>query len=159
LRLDPDDFAPKEETEVILQDSDDIGRQGPVGLPAQVGDVDGDPATRLEHPLALGEDVAKHLQVVEIGRRHAVLTERLFVRLAGEVRRRRDDECDGVVRKLDLPGVGAYQGLAQLEWRPDVIVGGQLRGAKPCVEVAGIVTLSAADTKPTGRRHRVDPSQ
>ena len=46
---------------------------------------------------ALGEHVAEHLQVVEVGGGDVALAERLLVRLAGEVRRRGDHESDRVV--------------------------------------------------------------
>ena len=47
--LSPDDLTPQEQLESVLEDADgDIGRQGPLGAAAEVGHVDGDPASGLE---------------------------------------------------------------------------------------------------------------
>ena len=54
--LVPDDLAPQQQAEAVLQDGDDVGGQRPVRLAAQVGHVDGDAAAGLERAHALGED-------------------------------------------------------------------------------------------------------
>ena len=73
--------------EPILEDVGDVGRQAAVGLPAEVGDVHRDPPSRLEGPHTFREHVLQHLQVLPVGRRHALGAEVLLVRLAGEVGR------------------------------------------------------------------------
>ena len=71
--------------QVVLQDGHDVGGQAAVRLAAEVGHVDGDAPARLEHPLALGEDVAQQRQVLDVGARYALAVELLLVLLAGEV--------------------------------------------------------------------------
>ena len=71
--------------QVVLQDGHDVGSQAAVGLAPQVGHIDGDPAARLEDPLALGEDVAQQRQVLDVGPGHPFPVELLLVLLAGEV--------------------------------------------------------------------------
>jgi hypothetical protein len=77
----------RQQVQIVLQDRHDVGRQTPVRLAAQVGDVDRNPPTRFQHPLAVGEDVAQQLEVLDIGPRHSLAVEFLLVLLAGEVRR------------------------------------------------------------------------
>ena len=49
LGFSPDDLAPQEETQVVLEDAHDIGGQRTVRLAAEVGDVDGDAPARGVH--------------------------------------------------------------------------------------------------------------
>jgi len=72
--------------QVVLQDGHDVGGQAAVGLAAEVGHVDRYAPARLEHPLALGEDVTQQRQVLDVGARHALAVELLLVLLPGEVR-------------------------------------------------------------------------
>ena len=92
--LAPHDLAPQQQAEAILQDADDVGRQGAVRLAPEVGDVDGDAAAGLELGHALGEDVFQHAQVVDVGGRDVPLAQLGFVGLAGEVGRGGDDQRD-----------------------------------------------------------------
>ena len=78
----------------MLEDADHVGRQAAVRLAAEVGDVDGDSSAGLERAHALGEHVGQHLEVFEVRGGDALALELLFVLLAGEVRRRGDDEGD-----------------------------------------------------------------
>ncbi len=73
------------QVQVVLEDGHDVGGQAAVGLAPEVGHVDGDAAARLEHALALGEDVAQQGQVLDVGPRHPLAVELLLVLLAGEV--------------------------------------------------------------------------
>jgi uncharacterized repeat protein (TIGR01451 family) len=77
----------KKKAKVVLQNSNYVSRQGPVRLPAQVGDVHGDAATWLQLAHAFREHLREHLEEVEVGRRHMALAKRLLVLLAGEVGR------------------------------------------------------------------------
>ena len=83
----PDDLAAGQQVQVVLEDGHDVGGQAAVRLAAEVGHVDRDAAARLEHPLALGEDVAQQRQVLHVGARHTLAVELLLVLLAGEVGR------------------------------------------------------------------------
>ena len=96
LALPPHDLAPQQQAEV-LQDLGDVAGERAVGAAAEVGHVDRDAATRLEHPLALGEDPLEHGQVLEVVGGHAVLAQALLVGLAGEVRRGGDHQGHRVV--------------------------------------------------------------
>ena len=62
LALLPDQLAPQQQAEVVLEDADHVGRQAPVRLAAEVGDVDRDPPARLELADALGEHLGEHLR-------------------------------------------------------------------------------------------------
>ncbi len=48
LALLPDELASQEQTEIVLEDADHVGRQAAVRLAAEVGDVDRDPPAGLE---------------------------------------------------------------------------------------------------------------
>ena len=85
--LAPDDLAPEQESEIVLQDADHVGGKAAVRLAAEVGDVHRDAATRFELPLALREHRFEQLEVFGVRARDAVAFELLFVLLAGEVRR------------------------------------------------------------------------
>ena len=93
----PDQLAPQQQAEVVLEDADDVGRQAAVRLAAEVGDVDRDAPAGLELADALGEHVGEQLEVLEVRRRHALALELLLVLLAGEVGRRGHDEGDRAV--------------------------------------------------------------
>ncbi len=95
-RLLPDHLAPQQQPEIVLEDGDHVGAERPIRLAAEVRDVHRDPAAGLEHPSALGEHVAQHLQVVEVGGGDALADLELVV-LADEVGRRGDHEGDRVV--------------------------------------------------------------
>ncbi len=69
LRFLPDDLAAQQQPEVVLEDADDIGGETAIRLAAEVGDVDGDPPSWLQHPGILGEDVAQHLEILDVRRR------------------------------------------------------------------------------------------
>src|SRR5918997_1838218 len=66
LALLPDELAPEQQAEPVLEDADDVGREAAVRLAPEVGDVDGDAAARLERPHALGEHVLQQLEVLEV---------------------------------------------------------------------------------------------
>ena len=87
LALLPHDLATQQQTEVVLQDVDDVGRQAAVRLASEVRHVHGDAPAGLEHAHAVGEHVAQHLQVLEVRAGHAFTLELLLVLLAREVRR------------------------------------------------------------------------
>jgi hypothetical protein len=84
--LAPDDLAAQQEAEPVLEDADHVGRQRPVRLAAQIGDVDGDATTGLELGDALGEHVLEHREVLDVGGGDVVLPQRLLIGLAREVR-------------------------------------------------------------------------
>ena len=65
----------------------DVAGKRAVGLAAEVGDVDRDATAGLEDPAALGEHVAEHREVLDVRAGDVTLAQRLFVLLAGEVRR------------------------------------------------------------------------
>ena len=96
----PDDLTAQQQTQVVLQDGGDVGGQAAVRAAAEVGDVHRDATTRLERADALAQHVAQHGEVVDVVARHVALAERRLVLLAGEVRRRGDDEGDRRVRHL-----------------------------------------------------------
>ena len=107
----PDDLPAQQQAE-LLEDAADVGRQAAVGLAPEVGDVDRDAPARLEHAHAVGEHRGEHVEVLEVRRRDAVALELLLVLLAGEVRRRRDDEGHrGVGDGVHRPGVAAHERL------------------------------------------------
>ena len=140
--LAPDDLAAQEQAEVVLEDADDVGRERAVRLAAEVGDVDRDAPARLELGDALGEDVLEHREVLEVGGRDVALAERLLVGLAGEVRRRGDDE-----RHRRGPHAVHRAGVADVDLvdhagRLDRVVGAQHRGGEAGVEAAGVVVLA-----------------
>jgi hypothetical protein len=85
--LDPDDLAPEEQPQLVLQDPDHVRGQRPVRLAPEVGDVDGDPATRLELADALGEDVLQHGEILGVGREDMALAQSGLVLLAREIGR------------------------------------------------------------------------
>ena len=128
VALLPDDLAPGQQVQVVLEDGHHVGGQAAVGLAAEVGHVDGDPPARLEHPLALGEHLAQELEVLEVGTRHPFTVELLLVLLAGEVGRRGDHQGHRVVgHGVHPPGVAADAGLEHGVVRGDVLVRAQLR--------------------------------
>ena len=90
----PDDLTAQQQPQVVLQDGGDVGGQAAVRTPAEVGDVHRDATTRLERADALAQHVTQHGEVVDVVTRYVALAERRLVLLAGEVRRRGDDEGD-----------------------------------------------------------------
>ena len=151
LALLPDDLAPGEQVQVVLQDRHDVGRQTPVRLAPQVRHVDRDAAPGLEDPLAVGEDVAQQLEVLDVGPGHAFAVELLLVLLAGEVGRRGDDERHRVVgHGLHVAGITAHARHAR-RVRRDVFVGAELGRLEAGVERVGDVRLAAPDTEVRSR--------
>ncbi len=162
LALLPHDLASGQQVQVVLQDGHDIGGQAAIRLATEVGHVDGDATAGLEHPLALGEDVAQQRQVLDVGARHALAVELLLVLLAGEVRRRGDDEGHRVVRhRLHPPGVALDAGDARC-MRVHVLVGVELRCLEAGVEGVRHMGFAAPDAEiggggrgATARRHGI----
>ena len=112
LALLPDDLAAEQQAEAVLEDRDHVGRQPAIRLAAEVGDVDRDAAAGLELAHALGEHLGEHLEVLEVRAGHALALELLLVLLAGEVRRRRDDERDRAVgERVHRSRVAAHERL------------------------------------------------
>ena len=147
LALLPDDLAPGQEVQVVLQDRHDVGGQAAVGLAAEVGHVDRNAAARLEHPLALGEDVAQQRQVLDVGAGHPLAVELLLVLLAGEVGGRGDDEGHRVVRHGVHPAGVAVQARHTGLVRVHVLVGAELRRLEAGVEGVRHVRLAAPTPK------------
>jgi hypothetical protein len=87
LRLHPDDLAPQQHRELVLEDGGDVAGQRSVRLAAEVGDVDAQPTARFEDPQTLREHVAQHDEVLEVGGGDVAGAEVGLVRLAREVRR------------------------------------------------------------------------
>ena len=165
LALLPDDLAPGQEVQVVLEDGHDVGGQAAVRLAPEVGHVDRDAAARLEHPLALGEDVAQQRQVLDVGAGHALAVELLLVLLAGEVGRRGDDEGHRVVRHGIHPAGIAVQARDTGLVRVHVLVGAELGRFEAGVEGVRHVRLAAPDAEiggggrgATARRHGVGPN-
>ncbi len=160
----PHDLAPGQQVQVVLQDGHDVGGQAAVGLATEVGHVDRDAAARLEHALALGEDVAQQRQVLDVGAGHPLAVELLLVLLPGEVGGRGDDEGDRVVgHRLHPAGIAAQARDTGLV-RVHVLVGAQLRRFEAGVEGVRHVRFAAPDAEIGGRgatasRHgdRVEP--
>ena len=110
---------------------DDVGGQAAVRLAAEVGDVHRDAPARLELARALGEHVGEQLEVLAVRARHAFAFEFLFVLLAREVRRRRDDQRDGaVVDRVHVAGVAEHERVGDLVRRDDRVVVGELGRAR-----------------------------
>ena len=153
--LDPDDLAAQQQAQVVLEDGRDVGRERTVRATTQVGDVDGDATAGFQFPGALCEDVAQHLEVLEVRRRNMVGVELGLVGLAGEVRRRGDHQGDGAVGHLGHVGRAAVHDAIELTQRGvlrDRVVVGQLGRCESGVEVAGVVPLAPAHTEVRGRR-------
>ncbi len=85
--LAPHDLAAEQQTEIVLQDPDDVGREAAIGLAPQVRDVHRDAPTRFQCSLAVGEHIREQLEVLDVRARDAVALELLLVLLAGEVGR------------------------------------------------------------------------
>ena len=90
--LEPHDLAPQQQAEPVLQDADDVGRQRPVGLAAQVGDVDGDAAAGLELARRTRRTRPRAARGTRCTTPGCPRPELLLVLLAGEVGRRGDHE-------------------------------------------------------------------
>ena len=72
---------------LVRSDPGDVARERSIRPTAQVRDVHRDPSPRLEYARALGEDVAQHLEILEVRRGNPVLAELELVLLAREVGR------------------------------------------------------------------------
>ena len=135
----PDDLSPEQEPQPVLEDGDDVRRERPVGPPAEVGDVHGDPTAGLQRADALGEDLGEHLQVVQVGPGHVALPQRLLVLLAREVRGRGDHEGHGAVGHLahgtGVPAEHVVQGPLRLTGRSRRLRGGHVRSGEAGVEL------------------------
>ena len=95
--------------------------------------------------------VSQHVEVVDVGRRDVALAERLFVLLAGEVRRRRDDQGDGVVGDArSCRGVAGSSGSIAGSGRRTVVVVGELGRREAGVEGGRVVALAPADAEVRG---------
>ena len=149
LALLPDDLAPEQQAQAVLEDGGDVGREAAVRLAAEVGDVDRDAAAGFERAGALGEHVLEQLEVLAVRAGDAVGRQLLLVLLAGEVGRRRDDEGH-------RPGGhgGHVAGVAQLDriadrridlgGREDRVVLGDLGRLEAGVEGRRVVVLPPA---------------
>ena len=136
----PHDLPAQQQTEPVLQDVDHVGGQAAIRLATEVGDVDGDPAARLEHPDALGEHVVQQVEVLEIRAGHAVAFELLLVLFAGEVRRRRDDQGDRTVgERVHVAGVAAHERLGDRLGGQHGVVVVDHRRFEPSVEPRSVV--------------------
>jgi hypothetical protein len=143
----PDDLAPEEEGEVVLEHAHDVAGQRAVRLAAEVRHVDRDAPAGLEHTPAFGEHVAQHRQVLEIRPGHMALAERRLVLLAGEVRRGRDHQRDRrVVDRLHVTGVAADDRVGCAA-RIDGGVVRQLGFCEALVERRGVVRLAITGTE------------
>ena len=147
------DLAAQQQPQAVLQDPDDVGRQGSVGLAAEVGHVDGDAAAGLELGDALGEDVFEHREVLDVGGGDVALAKLLLVGLAGEVGRRGDHQ-----RHRRRPHAVHRSGVADVDLiddagRLDGVVAAHGGGGEPGVEAAGIVVLAAGHAE-RGRGRR-----
>ena len=71
--LHPDDLAAEQESESILEDRDDIGRERAVRLAPEVRDVDREPPAGLERAHAFGEHVLEPLEILEVAARARAL--------------------------------------------------------------------------------------
>ncbi len=135
----PHDLTAGEHPQVVLQDGHDVRGQAAVGLAAEVGHVDGDAPTGLEHPLALVEHVAQQLEVLDIRTRDTLAVELLLVLLSGEVGRRGHDESHRVIghgtHTAGVAGVTGHTGFVG----GDVLVGTDLGGLEAGVEGVGDV--------------------
>ena len=143
LALLPDDLAAEQQPESVLQDRDDVGREAAIGLAPEVGDVDRDAAAGLELANALGEHVVQQLEVLDVRARHPFLLELLLVVLAGEVRRRRDDQRDrAVVELVHRTGIATHERVGdRLRWL-HLVVRRQLGRLEAFVEGGRVVALS-----------------
>ena len=113
LSLLPHHLAAQQETQLVLKDVDDVGREAAVRLASQVGHVHGDAAPGLQHPDTLGEHVGEHGQVLEVRRGDPVSFHLDLVVLAHEVRRRGHHESHRAVRQLvHVAGVAVEAAVA-----------------------------------------------
>jgi len=150
LGLLPHDLAAGEEVQVVLEDRHDVGGEAAIRLAPQVGHVDRDPPPRLEHALAFREHVTQEREVLDVGARHAFPVELLLVLLAREVRGRRYDEGDRVVRDLvHVAGIAAHTRQPG-HVRGHALVGTELRWLEARVEGVGHVRFAAPDTEIRG---------
>ena len=148
LALLPDHLAAEEQPEAILQDRDDVGRQAPIRLAAEVGDVHRDPSTRLERADAVREHGGEELEVLEVRARHPFLLELLLVVLAREVRRRRDDERNRtVVDGVHRASVATDERIGDRLRRRDLVGVGEVGGLESTVEGGRVVALAPPDSE------------
>jgi putative ubiquitin-RnfH superfamily antitoxin RatB of RatAB toxin-antitoxin module len=156
LGLAPDDLAPQQEAQLVLEDAHDVGRQAAVGLAAEVGHVDREPPAGLEDAHALGEHLVQQPQVVGVGLGDLRVVLVDLVVLAHEVGGRGDDEGDAVVGQVEVAGVAEAERLVDLEGRRDGLVARDERRREALVERGRVVTLAPAD--PEVRRRRRAPA-
>ena len=147
----PDDLAPQQQPEAILQDGDDVGRQRAVGLATEVGDVDRDAPAGLERADALGEDRLQHLQVLEIaslvcGLRRARSRRPCPRSTGGEVTTSETDEAADAVHRAAVAQVDLVDDAGRL----DGVVVAQDGGREPGVEVGRVVVLAPGDAERRG---------
>ncbi len=154
--LAPHHLAPQQQAQPVLEDADHVGRQRPVRLAPQVGDVDRDAAPRLQLGHALGEDVGQQVEVLVVRRGDALPPQLLLVLLAGEIGRRGDDQRHRVgLHPVHRAGV-AQVDLVDHAGRPDVVVGGQHGRGEAPVERRSVVVLAPGHAE--GGRRRRSPS-
>lgn len=161
--LPPDYLAPEQQTE-RLEDPDDVSRQAAIGLSAQIGHIDGDAASRLQHPDAFGEDIMEQPEVltVPIGYlsfkviRPSRLDHRVLVFLPHEIGGRGNHQSDGAVGEFfHSPGVTQDRTL-RFRPRSDLLVRVDNRRTEAGIESRRVVALSASRPKNggTGRTTR-----
>ena len=66
LGLLPNNLAPQQHAEVVLQNADDVGRQASIWLASQVGHIDRHTTPRLQNPEAAGKHIVQHLEILQI---------------------------------------------------------------------------------------------
>ena len=156
----PNDLAAQQETQVVLQDRDHIGAQAPIGLAPEISDIDGDAAAWFEHLNTGGEDIAQHLEIVEVrsgNTRHrtagvGIARDRQFVFFAHEIGRRCGDEGNGIGRQNvgDRSAVAIVDGSETFGHRIDGVVGADLGRREAIVERRRIVALPLSHAKGSG---------
>ena len=101
------------------------------------------------------QHVAQHRQVVDVVAGHMAFAERRLVLLAGEVRRRGDDEGDRCVGHVShVAGITDVDDVEPAGC-PERIVVADLGRGEAGVEVGGVVRLALADAERRGgRAHR-----
>ena len=158
LGLLPDDLAPQQQTEIVLQDRDDVGAQRAVGLAAEIGDIDRDATAGFEDLDARPEDVVQHLEILEVGLRNTrhtaagigISRDRELVLLAHEVGWRGHDERHGIRREDlgDLETVAVVDRRKILGHGGDRVVGADLGRREARVEIGRVVAFTT--THPEG---------
>ena len=101
----------------------------------------------VERADALGEHVTQHRQVLDVVGWDVPLTKCRLVFLAGKVRRRGHDECNGPVRDNAHVASVAHMDLVELAMFAQCVVIADLRRSKPAVEVRRVVRFALTDAK------------